>query len=157
MQVNVARTPMRRVFEVVVLEIGDRMAHVVLARHERLFPDHPGSATDAARAFHVRRQGAGPQLRTDRAGAELRMGEIQVVLSLGHVVGELVADGEAEPSRYAGRIDQVQADELGLLAAVEREYRRGELGPAAGHDRAIALVEPFGLRARRRTRGTPAF
>jgi hypothetical protein len=49
--------------------------------------------------------------------------------------------------RRAVGADQVDAGDLGLLAAVEREARHGE-GLAGGHHhRAVALVEPFRLHA----------
>ncbi len=49
------------------------------------------------------------------------MREIQVVAALGHVIGELVADREAQPHRATAVRDDVQPDDLGLLTEIERE------------------------------------
>ena len=114
------------------------------------------AAADAAHAFHMRRRRAGAQLRADGAGAQLRMREVQVVLALGDVIGEFVADREAEPLRRAVGRDEVEADDFRFFAAIERETGRGQRLAAADHAIAIALVEPLGLRARRwRSPGRP--
>ena len=83
-------------------------------------------AADSARAFHVRGRRAGAQLRADGALAQLRMREVQIVLALGDVVGELVADGEAEALRRAIGRDHVEADDFRLFATIEREGGRGQ-------------------------------
>ena len=58
-----------------------------------------------------------------RAGPQLGVGEVEIVLLLGDVVGELVAEREADaPGRAVGP-DHVEPDDLRLLAAVEREGR----------------------------------
>ena len=65
------------------------------------------------------------------------------------MVGELVADGESEAVRPAVVVDDVAADELGLLAVIFGEIGRGErLSRSATTLRAVALVEPLGLHAR---------
>ena len=38
MNVYVARTPEQRIFEMVMLKVGDAVRHVRFARYERLFP-----------------------------------------------------------------------------------------------------------------------
>ncbi|MGC4077396.1 MAG: hypothetical protein QM702_10255 [Rubrivivax sp.] len=67
-----------------------------------------------------------PQLRPERAEAQLRMREEQVVHPLGHVVRELVADREAEPEGLAVLADKVDAGDLGLFARVLGEGRGGD-------------------------------
>ena len=76
------------------------------------------------------------------------MGEVEVVLALEHVVGELVAERVADAARAAAVVDQVEHRDLGLLAAVEREARHRERLARGGDDAAVALVEPFGRHAR---------
>src|SRR5690606_29249094 len=55
MQVNIERSTMLRILEVVVLEIGKRVTHVRLAGEERLFPDHLRSSSDPTAPFQVGR------------------------------------------------------------------------------------------------------
>ena len=75
MQVHVAGHAVLRILEVVILEIRERVAHVRLAREERLLPDHRAIAADAARAFEMGGKRAGVEHRADAALAQLRMGE----------------------------------------------------------------------------------
>ncbi|MPL90050.1 hypothetical protein SDC9_36095 [bioreactor metagenome] len=142
---QIARAPERGVFEMVVLEICDRVRHVLLARQERLVEDHRIAAQDARAALDMRGQRAEPQLRAEARRAEFRMGEEQIVDPFRHMIGELVGEAEAEAVRHAVGADHIETGDLRLLAAVEGEGGRGQrvarrhgLGPGA-------LVEPFGL------------
>ena len=60
------------------------------------------------------------------------MGEIEIVLPLGDMVGILVAQREAQAHRAALVVDQVEARQFRLLAAVEREG--GQRQRLAGSD-----------------------
>ena len=64
------------------------------------------------------------------------------------MVGKLVAERETDPVRLAIVADDVQAGDLGLFATVERKRRHLERLFARAHDRAVALVKPFGRDAR---------
>ncbi len=88
-------------------------------------------AADAAGAFDARGQVADQQFGADGAGPQLGMGEVEVVLPLHHVVGEFVGQREADPERRAVRADDVEAGDLRLLAAVQREGGRGQRAPGA--------------------------
>ena len=55
------------------------------------------------------------------------MGEPEVVLPLGDVVGKLVAEREPDPDRRAGAIDQIDPDDFGLFASVECERWTGQI------------------------------
>nr|GEU28270.1 hypothetical protein [Tanacetum cinerariifolium] len=146
--VHIARTVEQRVLEVVVLQVGDGVRHILLAAEERLFPAYLAvHAVDARRAFDMGRRFAHQQRGTQAAHAQLGVGQVQVVLALGHVVRELVADGETDAVRLAVVADHVQARHFRLFTAVEREVRHGQVLAAGGHDRAVALVEPFRLHA----------
>lgn len=123
-QVHIARATVRGVLEVVVFQVGQRVAHIVLASDERFFPQHLLATDDAAAAAQVARQLAAAQLRANRADTQLGMRQIQVVLAFGDVVGEFIADGETQPVRGAIRADQVQPDQFRFLAAIECEVGR---------------------------------
>src|SRR5688572_30076134 len=73
------------------------------------------------------RQGTDPQLRPDRAGAQLRMCQPEVVVAFSDVVRELVAEREAEAERLAVRTDGVEADDFRFLTAVLGEGGHGKL------------------------------
>src|SRR5260221_566804 len=148
MQVYVPGPAMRRVLEVVVFEVRQRMAHVCLAGQEWLFPEQFTAAPDATIPFQMRWQPAGPKFRPDRALAQLRVGEVQVVLSFGDVVREFVADRKPQTIRHAPVPNYVQADQLGFFASVQCKMRRAQWVARAHHDVAVALVEPFGLHSR---------
>src|SRR5690606_12801489 len=114
----------------------------------RLFPSDGAAAADAARAANVLRQLTHEELGTKRRLPKLRVGEPQVVMPLGHVVGELVGEAEAQPERRAVGTDHVDAGELRLFAAVPRERGARERLLRLGEVFAVALVEPLGLLAR---------
>ena len=147
MDVNVARAAELRIFELVPFEVGEAVAHVRLAREERLFPDDGAVAPDAAHAFDMLGRRTDEQLGAERRLPKLRMGEPQIILALGDMVAELVGEAKAEPVRRAVGTDQIDASELRFLAAVLRRRPAGQR--LAGRDqlRAVALVEPFGLAA----------
>ena len=75
------------------------------------------------------------------------MGEPEIVLSLGDMVGKFVAQRKAEAERRAVGADDIEADDFRLLAAIQREGRRGQRRVRRDRGRAVALVEPFRLHA----------
>ena len=87
------------------------------------------------------------QFRAERGLTQLGMGEPQIIVPLGHMVGKLVGEAQPQAEGRAVRTDQVDAGQFGLLAAILRKGGHGE--GIAGRDqlRAVALVEPFGLLA----------
>jgi hypothetical protein len=97
---------------------------------------------------HVLGQVADENLRPERARAQLRMGEIEIVDPLRDMVGELVRQREADAERRAVVADDVDAGDLRLLAAILGEGRRKSAARRVRRpNRAVALVEPFGLHA----------
>ncbi len=84
-------------------------------------------------AAHVVRQVADQHLRAERGRPQLGMGEPEIVDALGDVVGEFVGEGEADAERRAVVADHIDAGDLRLLAAVQRES--GRLERRAGRDR----------------------
>ena len=87
---GVAGAPVRLELEVVVLEVGDRVGHVRLARQEGLLPDHPPAPADARSALDLRRRGP------DHPAVDLRSARIgsQVVVAV--LVGACGAPGEKD-------------------------------------------------------------
>lgn len=47
------------------------------------------------------RQVADAQLRSEGAGAQLGMGEVEIIDPLGDVIGKFIAQGKAEPAGLA--------------------------------------------------------
>ena len=154
--VYVTRTPEGRVFEVVALEVGQRVRHVPLAREKRPLPHHLAVAHDAARASHVGRRWPEPKLGPARTGPQLRVGEVQVILALHGVVRELVAHGGSHPPRDAVGADDVDDGQFRLLATIQREIGRQEGRARWREGPTVALVEPLGLHSRT-LQGLPTF
>src|SRR5208337_4416572 len=76
------------------------------------------------------------------------MSEPQIVLPFGDVIGEFVAERETDPHRRASSIDNVNSNDLRLLAGIESKGGACQISFWRRQDRTISLVEPFGLRAR---------
>ncbi|MNM98952.1 hypothetical protein D3C81_1114990 [compost metagenome] len=147
MHVDIAGAQELGVLEVVELKVLEAVAHVLLARQERLAPQHLAIAQDAAGTFQVSRQCPKAQLRAEAAGAQLGMRQVQVVAPFHHMVGKLVAQGVAEAVWRAVGTDQVQPDQLRLFAGIFGKGRQRQVGAGAHDDAAVALVEPLRLRA----------
>src|SRR5437870_4521875 len=80
----------------------------------------------AAHAPDILGQVAQEELRTEGGGAQLGVGQPQIVAALGEVVGELIGQGEAEANRGAVLVDQIDGRDFGLLSAVLGERGREE-------------------------------
>ena len=113
-------------------------------------PDSQSSAQISLPSRHSRARpvtvfGSSPtsKLRSITALAQLRMGEVKIVLPLHDVVRVLVAQREAHAQDIAAVANDVQADDFHFLAAIEcvagqfeRFFRRDDAAP-------VTLVEPF--------------
>src|SRR5947209_8281161 len=112
--------------EVMVLEVGEAVAHVRLSALDVFLPEDLVPTPNV----HVARDGgevrANHELRAKAAGAELGAGKIQVIALFKLMVGELVANGETSAVRCAVCADQIDAGELGFFAAVFGVRRNGE-------------------------------
>src|SRR5690606_24188432 len=129
------------VLEVVVLEVGNRVGHVVLAGQERLLPGDGAVAPDTARPAQVPRQFTYEEFWTERRLPELGMGEPQVVVPLGHVIRELVGKAEAETEGSAVGADHIDPGQLRLFAPVARESGTRERLIRPDEVIPVALVE----------------
>ena len=58
--------------------------------------------------------------------AQFRVGEKEVILPLGDVVGIFIAEGKAEAHRIALAVNHVEAREFRLFAAVQSERGLGK-------------------------------
>ena len=121
MHVDIAWVAEQVVFEVVIFQIGDGVAHIVFARQEGLFPQHLAVAVDARHALDMGRQITDPQFGTKGAGAQLGMSQIEIVDAFGDVIGKFICQGKTKASWLTIVIDHVNSSDLGLLAGVERK------------------------------------
>src|SRR4029079_19607011 len=103
------------------------------------------------------RQRARPQFRSDRAGPELGVGQVEVILPLEHMIGKLIADSESQPPWPPVGTNDIEPDDLRFLAAVEGISGKRQIPARPDHYRAVALVEPFRLHARAAAPGFSAF
>ena len=150
---KIARPAEQAVLEMVMLEIDNGMRHVRLARKERLLPDHCPVPANPADAAHISGKLAEAQLGRECRLAQFGVGEPQIIATLGDMVGKFVAHAKAQAERLAVIADQIDARDLGFFAAVLGKGGHGERRFGSGENRAITLVEPFGLHpghARRR-------
>ena len=82
-------------------EVGNVVGHIVLAGEKGLLPQGLAIAQDAAGAADVGGQLAQQEFGAERGGAELGMGEPEVIVAFGYMVAELVGEREAEAVRRA--------------------------------------------------------
>src|SRR5262245_51388327 len=108
-------------------------------------------------ALYVGEVAVDDQFRSDRTGPQLGMREIQVVLALGNVVGELVRDAEPDAPGLAGPVDQISTRDLRLLSAIARVPRDVERIAVRAEDGAGPLIEPFRRHADLALCGSAAF
>ncbi|MCY1172409.1 hypothetical protein D9M73_125440 [compost metagenome] len=121
MDVHVAGTPEQRIFEMVMLKIGDAVRHIGFARYERLFPQRRAIAQDLAAALDMRWQGGDQQFRAERRRPQFGMGEPQIIAAFGDMIGKLIGERKAEAHRRTVLIDQVDARNFRLLPGIKRE------------------------------------
>ena len=140
---QIARNPVLRIFEVMVLDICQTVAHDGLAGPYLAAPDHLAGALHPDLAGNMIESRIDDQLRTDRARPELRMGEIQIVSLFEPVIRELVAHRHANAARETLRIDEVDARYLRFLAAVLGEFRNFERFAVRPEDASVSLVKPL--------------
>ena len=97
-----------------------------------LGPERGSVALDRDLAGHgLEDPGRSTSSGPERAGADLRAREIQIVLLLEAMVGKLVARRHADAPRASVGVDHVDADDLRLFAAVLREGRHTSGSPCA--------------------------
>ena len=93
------------------------------------------------------------QLRSQGAGPQFGVRQVQVILLFQNVVGELVRHGHADAARISVVIDNVDAGHLGLFASVFRIGRHQKLLPVRPQRGPAAFVEPLRRDSDRARRG----
>ena len=104
-------------------------------------------------------EGGSPRSSSGPPGAlaQLGVGEVKVVLLLEHMIGEFVAQGEADAQNGAVVADHVTAHQFGLFAALKGKGRHGQRLSGGHEPAAIALIEPLRRDAHLAGRGFAAF
>ena len=93
----------------------------------------------------------------DRAGAQLGRGKVEIVLTLEDMVGEFVANREADSSRRSVSINDVDAGDFRLLAAIVGKFGNDQWFAMTAQNRAAAFIKPFGRNTRFALRRLAAF
>src|SRR6516165_4493268 len=75
------------------------------------------------------------------------MGQPQIILTLGDVIGKLVANGKSETARSFIASNEVDSDQLRFLTSIESKSRYPDRRVRCNHRTAITLVEPLRLHA----------
>ena len=91
MDVRVARPAVRRVFEVMMLQVRHCMRHVRLSRCERARPNRFAVPQNSHPAVRVIEFAIDDQFRANRARPQLGRGQIEIILLLHFMVGEFIA------------------------------------------------------------------
>ena len=154
---GVAGTTVRRIFELVVLQVGQGVGHVGLAGGDGSGPDGFSVSFDGDGSAHVPEVCAHDEFRTNGAVAQFGGGQVEVVFLFHDVVGEFVADGQAHAPGTPVRGDDVGAGDFGLFSAVVGKGRYAHRLPVRLQDGAAPFVEPFGLDADLAGGGLAAF
>src|SRR5215467_12214576 len=154
MDVDVARPTVSIELEMMMLHVVEAVRHVRFAGDDLLRPDDGSVPLDDDRAGDGIERRAYDELRTERAGANLRAREIEIVSLLEPVIGELVAVAHPDSPRLPVVADDVHAGDFRLLATVLSVRRQHERLVVRAEHQSVSLVEPFGRDAnlpRRRT------
>ncbi len=112
---RIAGAAVARILEVVVLQILQRMHHVRLTGGDLLRPERVAASLDPYLAGRVVQRLRDEQFRPDRALAQLRMGEIEIVPALHAVVRELIARHKAHARLSAALLDACPASMPGSI------------------------------------------
>src|SRR5438105_7907377 len=155
--VDVAGPAMLLVFEVMMFEVGQRVAHVAFAAGELCLPNNLAAALDRNSAGHSGKIGAHDQLRSDGALAQLRRREVQVIYRFHNVIGKLIPLYQANAVRHSIWADQIRAGDFRLVAAILCKVRHDERLAMGPEDLAATLIKPFGRRPDPAFRRPPAF
>ena len=112
MDVDIAGLPVHGELEVMMLDVFECMAHVRLAAFDRFFPEQRAFAVNTSMAGHRIEIGIKNQFGPDGAFPQLAAGQIEVVLLLQDVIGELVTLSHADTTRLSVAVDEVDAGDF---------------------------------------------
>src|ERR1043165_1309602 len=96
-------------FKMVMLQVGEAVAHMLFTAGDFPLPQRGSAALDVDFSGNVAEVTVNNQLWTDTACAQLGAGEIQIIALLEFVVGKLIAICESKANRVAVLIDEIDA------------------------------------------------
>lgn len=141
--VGIAGTTVSSIFKMMMFQIFESVGHVSLAGEELVGPDDFAIAFDGDTAAIVFEVGVDDEFRAEGAGAELGVGQVEIVFLFQHVVGEFVGKNEADTARFAGRIDDVSTRDFRFIATVVAETGDFEWLIVGAENGAAAFIKPF--------------
>src|ERR1700735_4273521 len=112
MDMNAARLAMACELEMMMFEICQAVAHILLAADDLLMPQCCSSTFDPHRAGDFGEGSVDDELRAQAAGAQLRACEVEVIPLLEFVIRELVALCDADAKGTAIGRNDVNAGEF---------------------------------------------
>lgn len=140
----------------VVFDVGQTVAHGRFAGPDGFGPHASISSQDRHFAGDQVEVGIHHQFRSGRAGAQLRGSEIEIVLLLELVIREFISHHHSDAPRHAGAVDDIDAGDLGFLAAVRRVSGEFQRLHVSSQDGASAFVKPLRRHAARTGSGPAA-
>src|SRR5215470_2829646 len=118
MDVDLSRLAVSCKLEVMVLEVGETMAHIGLAGGDLCLPERGPFAPDMNMASNVTEVRANDQLRTEAAATQLGASQVKVIAFLKPVISEFIALSDADAKRHAIRSDEVDSCKLGFFPSI---------------------------------------
>src|ERR1700730_7636031 len=147
MDVQIAGAAMGPELEMVMLDVGEAVAHFCGSGGDLALPDDALTTLDRHAAWHRMKIRVQHNLRAQRRSAKFGTREIQVISLFELVIGEFVSSGHADAAGLACGIDQIDSRYFGFLAAVFGVGRHDERLAVGAQNRAGAFVKPFRRRA----------
>src|SRR5271165_693590 len=156
MHVYVSRSAMTLELEVMMFQVPQAVAHLRLAGSEPARPEHTTVPVNLYFCRHRGKLGVHDQFRTERARPEFRARQVEIVLLLEPMIGELVARGHPDAVRRSVWPNHIDAGYLRLLATVFSITRDIERLPVCPQRGACPFVKPFWRNSDLSRRGTPS-
>src|ERR1700676_435122 len=103
-------------FEMMMLEIGEAVAHIQFARSNLLLPDGFAVAQDAHSSGYVVEPCVDHQFRTDAACPQLRTRQVEIVSAFEDVIGEFVSCGHSDSPGSSVVRDDVDGKDLSFFS-----------------------------------------
>src|SRR5882757_8468775 len=144
MNVYVSRATVQLELEMVVLQVAQAVGHFLFAARNGLRPEGPATAFYSDRTWHGSKIRINHKFRPDGTGAQLRSGEVQVVLLLEAMVRKFVPLGHAHAIRPAIGTDHISGRDLALFTAIFRVGGDDQRVVVCVHHRALPFVKPLG-------------
>lgn len=144
MDMYIARMAVKFKLEVMMLKVCEAVAHLVFT----------GPYVSRPEGLSVALQGDGPgngiegriddKLRAERAHPQLGTSEIEVILLLADMVGELISGGHSQTIRLPVGRNEVTGGDFRFFAAVFGIGRYQERFAVSAKNGSVALIKPLG-------------